>query len=140
MSPRRTLLLALLVALAGCTGAGVPGAGDDESATTETAVGTTTEPHTARGTSHIGSHLSVRAAHDVEDVTVTLAPDGDAATYGVEPGPERSFTREIHERGHDVRVVVERGDETVFDREIQGYQSFELTVHENETSVTQSVV
>ena len=39
-----------------------------------------------------------------------------------------------------ITVVVERGDETVFDREIQGYQSFQLTVYENETSRTQSVV
>jgi hypothetical protein len=137
MSPRRTLLLALLVALAGCTGVGVP---SGDSTTAETTADTTTEPHTAQGTSHIGSHLSVRAAHDVENVTVTLAPGGDASTFEVEPGPEHSLTREIHERGHDVRGVAARGDETVFDREIQGYQSFELTVYENDTRRTQSVV
>lgn len=132
------MVLALLVALAGCTGVGVPGG---DATTAETTVDTTTtEPHTAQGTSHIGSHLSVRATHNVENVTVTLAPDGDTETFEIEPGPERSVTREIQERGHDVRVVVERGDETVFDREIQGYQSFELTVYENETRRTQSVV
>ena len=147
MSPRRTLLLALLVVLAGCTGAGLPGGGGDSATTTEatttdpTETATdTTEPHTARGTSHAGSHLSVRALFGAGDLTVTLAPDGDAASFEVDEGAERSFAREIHDRGHDVRVVVERGDEVVFDQVVRDYQSYRLTVGENETSVTQTEV
>lgn len=154
MSPRRTLLLALLVVLAGCTGAGAPGGGDGTATTGTTADATTsttpttettttadtTEPHTAQGTSHAGRHLSVRASYGVENVTVTLAPDGEAADFDVDAGAERSFTREIHDRGHDVQVVVERGDEVVFDQVVRDYQYYQLTVYENETSVTQSVV
>jgi hypothetical protein len=130
-------VVALLVALAGCTGVGVP---SGDATTAETTVDNTTEPHTAQGTSHIGSHLSVRSVHNIENVTVTLAPGGETETFEIEPGPECSFTREIHERGHDVRVVVERGGETVFDREIEAYESFELFVYENKTELSQSVV
>jgi hypothetical protein len=140
----RTLLVALLVAVAGCSGAGVPGAGGDESTTAGTTVGTTTadttEPHTAQGTSHAGDHLSVRAVHGAGNVTVTLAPDGDAASFQIDEGAERSFTREIHDRGHDVRVVVARDGEVVFDQSVRGYQYYQLTVYGNETSVTQTVV
>lgn len=141
MSPRRTLLLALLVALAGCTGASAPGGGDGATTVTTTETTTaTTEPHTAQGTSHAGSHLAVRASFGVENVTVTLAPGGEASSYVVDEGAERSFTQEIHDRGHDVQVVVERDGEVVFDKVVRDYQYYQLTVRENETSVTQSVV
>jgi len=145
MSPKRVLLVALLVAVAGCTGGGsLGGIGDDTTTTTDAATtapttGDTIEPHTAHGTSHTRRHLTVRAWHDVENVTVTLAPEGDTEQFAVRAGEKRSFTGEIHERGHDVRVVVERGDETVFDRDIQSYQSFRLTIYENETSRTMAV-
>jgi hypothetical protein len=140
MSPRRTLLLVLLVALAGCTGTGMPGDGEDGTLTTDATTADTTEPHTAQGTSHAGDHFSVRAIYGAGNVTVTLAPDGDTARFEVDDGAERSLTREIHDRGHDVRVVVERDGEVVFDQSVSGYQYYELTVYENETSVTQSVV
>jgi hypothetical protein len=82
----------------------------------------------------------VRAYAGVENVTVTLAPNGETSSFDVDPGPKRSFTREIHDRGHDVRVVVERDGEVVFDRTVRNYQYYQLAVQENGTSVTQSVV
>lgn len=101
---------------------------------------TTTAPHTHRGTSHHAYHLEVRAQFDLDNVTVTLAPSGGSATYQLDAGEQRSFTHEIHNRGHGVRVVVERGDEVVFEQTIHDYEFYQVTVRENETSVTQSVV
>lgn len=161
MSPERALALALLVALAGCTGVspgGVPADGTTElpsdaterpTDTTErsaavTADGPTTasdttdratEPHTGVGTSHAPEHLSVRASVEVANVTVTLAPDGDSRTYRLDGGERRDLTREIHDRGHDVRVVVERGNETVFDQPVYGYESYAIVVEENDTQI-----
>ena len=140
MSPRRTLLLALLVALAGCTGGGVLGGGDDGGSTTAETTRDTTEPHTAEGTSHAGDHFWVRAIYGAGNVTVTLAPDGESATFDIDEGADRSFTRELHDRGHDVRVVVKRDGKVVFDQTVQGYQYYRLTVYEKETSVSLAVV
>ncbi|WP_353633429.1 hypothetical protein ABSL23_08645 [Halobacterium sp. NMX12-1] len=145
MSPTRIAAVALLVAVAGCAGL----APTDSETTAPTSAPTvtptettsdTTEPHTGVGTSHAPEHLTVRASGGVENVTVTLAPDGDTETYDLPAGREVDLTREIHDRGHDVRVVVERGDETVFDREVLGYESFDVTVHGNDTSVDYAVV
>jgi len=154
MSLRKTVVLALLVALAGCTGAGAPGgsggettAGPTVTTTTTTTASTSstpstssTDPHTGRGTSHASSHLSVQAASGVENVTVTLAPDGQSASVQVEAGTERSLTEAVHERGHDVRLTVERDGEVVFDRMVREYEYYQVTVYENETSVTHSEV
>lgn len=145
MSPKRVLALALLVVLAGCTGAGTTGDGPTTAPTTEstttTTGGSTTGPHTAVGTSHIDDHLGVRASFGVDDVTVTLAPGtDDAASYDLDEGETLDLTREIHERGHAVRVVVERGDEVVFEATVHGYQSYDVTVDANDTRVTETVV
>ncbi|GAA0266460.1 hypothetical protein [Halobacterium noricense] len=145
MSPTRIAAVALLVAVAGCTGLAPTGSETTVSTTAPTATPTettsdTTEPHTGVGTSHAPEHLTVHATSGVENVSVTLAPDGDAETYDVPAGNEVSLTREIHDRGHDVRVVVERGNEPVFDKAILAYESVDVTVHENDTSVDYVVV
>lgn len=82
----------------------------------------------------------MRASAGVENVSVTLAPDGDAATYEVAPGSEVDLTQVIHDHGHDVRVVVERGDETVYDETVAEYEYHKVTVSENDTDVTMAVV
>jgi ABC-type transport system substrate-binding protein len=148
MSLRKTVVLALLVALAGCTGAGAPGGSGGETTagptvtttTTTTASTSSTDPHTGRGTSHASSHLSVQATNGVENVTVTLAPDGQSASVQVEAGTERSLTEAVHECGHDVRLTVDRDGEVVFDRMVREYEYYQVTVYENETSVTHSEV
>ena len=155
MSPRRALAVALLVALAGCTGVGTTGgdtttgpttplttsqASETTKNTDTTTADSTTEPHTAVGTSHHSNHFSVRTGFGVENLTVTLAPDGDSETFTVSEGDELDLTHEIHERGHDVRVVVERGDEVVFDRPVYDYENYGLTVYEDDVSVDYSVV
>ena len=164
MSPNRAVLLTLLVVLAGCTGVNPGGDTDDAttglpSDTTELPTGTTerptkttdqstdagtpgrtTEPHTGVGTSHAPEHFSVRAGAEVQNVTVTLAPNGDTETHHLDAGSQLDLTREIHDRGHGTTVVVERGNETVFDETIAGYEFYRLAVYENETSVQQGVV
>jgi hypothetical protein len=146
MSPTRIAAVALLVAVAGCAGLAPTGSETTTPTSTPTATPTetttsdTTEPHTGVGTSHAPEHLRVHATSGVENVSVTLAPDGDAETYDIPAGNEVSLTREIHDRGHDVRVVVERGNETVFDRAILAYESVDVTVYENDTSVDYVVV
>lgn len=148
VSLNRTTALVLLVALGGCLGGPAPGADDSTTTpsatapttTQSTTTATTTAPHTYRGTSHNAQHLTVRAYHDLDNVTVTLAPGGDSATYQLEAGEQRSVTQEIHDRGHQVRVVVERGDEVVFERTISDYQYYRVAVQANDTSVWQSEV
>lgn len=167
MSPTRSAAaLALLVAVAGCTGlsgdagttppATEPGAGATTAPTTDpvttdpttastadsatNAGGDATEPHTASGTSHTSSHLGVRAAAGVENVTVTLAPNGSTATHSLESTGYVDLTHAIHARGHGVRVVVERGDETVFDQTVHGYEDWTVTAYENRTDVEYVVV
>jgi hypothetical protein len=152
MSLARITATALLVVVAGCTGAN-PAGGDTTTAptpdtttvpTTQTDTATptdsTTPPHTAKGTSHTATHFVVSAGANVDNVTVTLAPDGDSETYELDAADDLDLTREIHERGHDVRVVVERGDETVFDESVLGYEYYDVTVYENETNVEHAVV
>ncbi|MGB9963612.1 hypothetical protein [Halobacterium sp. CBA1126] len=147
MSPTRTAVVALLVALAGCAGF-APADDGETTVPTSTPTGThtdattspPTEPHTAVGTSHAPEHLSVRASENVDNVTVTLAPGGDTETYDLPAYREVDLTREVHERGHDVRVVVERGNETVFDRRVLAYESFDVTVYANDTRVDYVVV
>lgn len=139
MSPRPAVVLALLVVLAGCAGVGTPDSGGGPTASTPTTGATatdTTEPHTARGTSHAGDHFSVRVASDVDGVTVTVAPDGNRSQFELSGGDQRSLTRLVHDRGHDVRVVVERDGAVVFDRAVRGYEYYRLTVSENDTSVS----
>ncbi|MCD2200412.1 hypothetical protein LPA44_10970 [Halobacterium sp. KA-4] len=145
MSPTRIAAVALLVAVAGCAGLAPTSSETTAPTSAPTATPTettsdTTEPHTAVGTSHAPAHLTVRASAGVENVSVTLAPAGDAETYDVPAGNEVSLTREIHDRGHDVRVVIERGNETVFDKRVLEYEYFDVTVHENDTSVDSIVV
>lgn len=83
----------------------------------------------------------MRASYGVENVTVTVAPDdGDRSQFELSAGDQRSVTRPIHERGHDVRVVVERDGTVVFDETVAGYQYYRLAVSENDTSVTLTVV
>lgn len=137
MSPMRVLVVALLVVVAGCAGSGVPGAVDGDDTTTTTA--DTTEPYAADGTSHVSRHLTVRTGLDAGNVTVTLAPESDTERFAVRAGAERSFTRAIHERGHDVRVVVERDGEVVYEASVLAYQSHQVTVRENHTAVTKAV-
>lgn len=153
MSPTRIAAVVLLVAIAGCTGFG-PAGGDGTTApttepttvpttapTAEPTTSETTEPHTAVGTSHISTHLVVRASSGVENVTVTLSPGGGTSeTYDVPAGDELDLTREIHDRGHDVRVVVDRGSERVFDEAVLGYEYYEVVVDENDTRVEHAVV
>lgn len=136
MSRRATtpLYCVLLVAAAGC--AGVTSQPGYRTTTGEP----TAEPHTAVGTSHIDRHLTVSAHVNAGNVTVTLAPNGSSETYAVEPGDPVSLTREIHDRGHDVRVVVERDGEVVFDTTVRGYASYDVTVTENDTRVTEAMV
>ena len=141
MSPKRVLALALLVVLAGCTGAGTTGAAPTTAPTTTPTTDSTTAPHTAVGTSHIDDHFGVRAASDVDNVAATLAPGADDATsYTLNASERLDLTREIHDRGHGVRVVVERGDEVVFEATVRGYQSYDVTVEDNDTRVTETVV
>jgi hypothetical protein len=111
-----------------------------DDATTDSTTDQTTDPHTAVGTSHASSHFTVRAGAEVQNVIVTLAPSGDSDTVELEAGTQRGLTQEMHDRGHDVRVVVERGEETVFDQTVRGYQAFDLVVYENDTDVTQVAV
>ena len=155
MSPNRAVLLVLLVVLAGCTGVSPGGEAndpttelptrttdkpiDDSTTDTRTSAGTT-EPHTGVGTSHISEHFSIRAGAEVSNVTVTVAPNGSSETHRLDTGEQLDLTREIHDRGHDVTVVVERGTETVFDQTVQGYEYYEIAVYENETDVQQAVV
>lgn len=160
MSARRIVAIALLVVAAGCTGLG-PAGGDGTAApttapttgpttvptttpttapTTDSTSGETTEPHTAYGTSHVGTHLVVRAGAEAENVTVTVAPDRDGATYDVPAGDEIDLSREIHDRGHDARVVVERGSEVVFRESVLAYEYYEVVVRENDIQVEQAVV
>lgn len=138
VSPKRALLVALLVAVAGCAGSGVPG-GVADSTTAPPTTGETVEPHTADGTSHVSRHLTVRAWHDDGNVTVTLAPEGDTRQFAVRAGEERSFTRAVHDRGHDVRVVVERDGEVVYEAAVLAYQHHQVTVRDNETTVSKAV-
>lgn len=154
MSAIRLVVVVLLVVVAGCTGSGV--SGDDTTAeltteqttgeTTGSSTGETTEPsagtdqHTGHGTSHAPAHLTVRAAAGLDNVTVTLSPDGDAGTYEVPGGEELELTREVHDRGHDVRVVVERGDEVVYDETVLEYEHHRIRVHENDTDVSMGMV
>lgn len=133
MSPKRVAAVALLVAVAGCAGL----SGDPETTTAPTSE-STTEPHTAQGTSHASEHLLVSTSSGVDNVTVTLGTAGSAETYAVDGSID--LTRAVHERGHDVRVVVERGNETVFDRTVREYQYWEVHVTENATRVSQLVV
>ncbi|MCD2202278.1 hypothetical protein [Halobacterium sp. KA-6] len=145
MSSTRIAAVALLVAVAGCAGLAPTGSETTVPTTAPTATPTettsdTTEPHTGVGTSHAPDHFSVHASAGVENVSVTLAPDGDADTYDVPAGNEVSLTREIHDRGHDVRVVVDRGNETVFDKAILAYESVDVTVYANDTNVDYVVV
>ncbi|AHG05219.1 hypothetical protein HALDL1_07065 [Halobacterium sp. DL1] len=150
MSANRVLALALLVVLAGCTGAGTIGdisttASTTDATTVPTAETTTTTdstgPHTAVGTSHINDHFSVLAVHDVDNVSVTLAPGRDGEqTYSLDAGDQLDLTREIHDRDHGVWVVVECGTEVIFETRIHGYQSYEVTVDANDTRVTETVV
>ncbi|MFB6268325.1 MAG: hypothetical protein ABEH83_00160 [Halobacterium sp.] len=142
----RVLAVLLLVSVAGCTG--LSGSDTTTAGTTSTTDVTSstptterqgTEPHTAVGTSHTDTHLVVHDHTESGNVTVTLGAGSDAATYDVEDG-SLDLTREIHDRGHDVRVVVERGNETVFDQVVRKYQFWEVTVRDNDTSVTQTVV
>lgn len=149
----RIAAIALLVALAGCTGVtgDAPGIDDPDAGpttevttelttelttepTTDTTTADGTEPHTAEGTSHIDTHLLVSAGRDVDTVTVTLGTGEEAQQYPVSGSVD--LTREIHDRGHDVPVVVERGNETVFERTVYGYESYELVVYENDTRVS----
>lgn len=152
MSPSRAVLLVLLVMLAGCTGVS-PGDTEttelptstteqpvDDPTTDDETTSQTTEPHTGVGTSHAPEHFSVRAGAEVPNVTVTLAPNADTETHRLDAGRQLDLTREIHDRGHGTTVVVKRGNETVFDETIAGYEYYELTVYENETSVQQGVV
>ncbi|MFC3478688.1 hypothetical protein [Halobacterium litoreum] len=143
MSPKRVVAVALLVAVAGCTGLGGSDTTTTVDETTVETTGTTdatTEPHTAVGTSHIDRHLSVRASYGAGNVTVTLAPDGDTETYVVEEGDRLSLTREIHDRGHGVPVVVERGGEVVFNATVEDYEYYEVVVDENDTRVSSAMV
>jgi hypothetical protein len=152
MSLARITAIALLVVVAGCTGAGPTDGGTTTAPTTDsttvpttqtataTPADSTTPPHTAKGTSHTATHFVASAGANVDEVTVTLAPDGDNETYELEAADELDLTREIHERGHDVRVVVERGDETVFDQSILGYEYYDVTVYEDQTNVEYAVV
>lgn len=158
MSPKRGVVLVLLVVLAGCTGVSPGGASDPTSeapssttelpsSTTELPTSTTpattdqtTAPHTGVGTSHAPEHFSVRAGAEVPNVTVTLAPNADTETYRLDAGSQLDLTREIHNRGHEVQVVVERGNETVFDQTVYGYESYDVVVYENDTRVTMAEV
>lgn len=152
MSLARITAIALLVAVAGCTGAGPADGGTTTAPTTDpttvpstqtdttTYTDSTTEPHTAKGTSHTATHFVVSTGAYVDNLTVTLAPDGDSESYELDAADELDLTREIHERGHDVRVVLERGDETVFDQSILGYEYYDVTVYENQTNVEYAVV
>ncbi len=144
MSPTRIAAVALLVAVAGCTGlAPTDGAGTTAPATaptTEEPTAETTQPHTGVGTSHAPDHLTVRAGAGVENVTVTLASDGDDGTHAVPAGREVDLTREVHDRGHDVHVVVERGGEVVYEGDVLEYEYHRVTVDQNDTDVTMSVV
>lgn len=145
MSPTRIAAVALLVAVAGCAGLAPTGSETTVPTTAPTATPTeptsdTTAPHTGVGTSHAPEHLMVRASAGVENVTVTLAPDGDAESYDVPAGREVDLTREIHDRGHDVRVVVERGGEVVYEADVLGYEHHRVTVNENDTDVSMAVV
>ncbi|CQH51477.1 uncharacterized protein HHUB_1736 [Halobacterium hubeiense] len=145
MSPTRIADVALLVAVAGC--AGLAPTGSETAPTTaptatptETTSSDTTAPHTGVGTSHSPEHLTVRASAGVENATVTLAPDGDAESYEVPAGREVDLTREIHDRGHDVHVIVERGGEVVYEADVLGYEHHRVTVNENDTDVSMAVV
>ena len=140
MSPNRAVLAVLLVVFAGCSGASPGGA---TTSTTDFPTDTatqTTAPHTGVGTSHAPEHFHVRAGGETSNVTVTLAPNGDTETYRLDSGRQLDLTREIHDRGHDTTVVVERGNETVFDETVAGYEYYELTVYENDTNVEQAMV
>lgn len=148
MSLPRLVALGLLVVAAGCAGlggsadsptTGVPAESVTDDTTTQ-ATASTTDPHTAVGTSHISEHLTVRASYGVENVTVILEPDADSATYAVPEGEEIELTREIHDRGHDVRVAVERDGDVVFEKTIYGYEHHEVRVLENSTTVSTAVV
>lgn len=138
MSPKRVLAVALLVAAAGCAGVDVPG-GVGNDATAPTTASDTVEPHTAVGTSHVSDHLTVGAWHDAEGVTVALGPEGDAKQFAVRAGEERLFTREVHNRGHDVRVVIERDGEVVYEASVAASEHCRITVRENETTRTKMV-
>jgi hypothetical protein len=154
----RLVAIALLVVVAGCTGfsgdtttTDDPDAGPTTELTTEPTTALTTEPtsdtstadgtepHTAEGTSHIDTHLVVDPQTGVDNVTVTLGTGENAETYPVEAG-YLDLTREIHERGHEVPVVVVRGNETVFEQTVYGYQYYHVSISENDTSVSQTVV
>jgi len=145
MAPTRLAAVALFVAVAGCTGLAPTGSDTTTPTTAPATVPTettsdTTSPHTGVGTSHAPEHLTVRASAGVENVSVTLAPDGDAASHEIPAGREVDLTQVIHDRGHDVRVVVERGDETVYDETVAEYEYHKVTVSENDTDVTMTVV
>lgn len=154
VSAIRLVAVVLLVVAAGCTGGGV---GEDDTtaelttqrpteAATDAPSGETTDAsagggqHTGQGTSHAPAHLTVRAAAELDNVTVTLSPDGDAETYEVSGGDEVELTREVHDRGHDVRVVVVRGDEVVYDETVREYEHHRIRVHENSTDVSTVMV
>lgn len=164
MSPTRIAAVVLLVVVAGCAGlSGDPGtttAPTTEPTTLPTTESTddsttelptsdsmsdstsdstpTTEPHTAHGTSHTSTHLVVDNRTTGENVTVTLGTGAGATTYDVVDSAD--LTREVHDRGHDVEVVVERGDETVFEETVRGYEYYEVAVYENDTSTSYVVV
>lgn len=148
MPPTRIAVVVLLVAVAGCTGLAptdgaettAPATAPTTELTTEQPTTETTQPHTGVGTSHAPTHLTVRAGAGVENVTVTLAPGGDDATYEVPAGREVDLTREVHDRGHDVHVVVERGGEVVYEADVLEYEYHDVVVRGNDTDVTMSVV
>jgi len=82
---------------------------------------------------------SVPASCGVDNVTVALAPDTDGAATD-DLSERETSTREIHDRDHGVTVVVERGDEVVFESFVRGYQSYDVAVEANDTRVTETVV
>jgi hypothetical protein len=150
MSPRPAVVLALFVVLAGCAGVGTPDSGGGPTASTPTTAATpaptttttadTTEPHTARGTAQAGAHFPERVSSDVDSVTVTVAPDGNRSQFELSGGDMHWLTQSVHDRGHGVRVVVERVEAVVFDRTVWGYEYYRLAVSEMDTSVSLTAV
>ncbi len=82
----------------------------------------------------------MRVASDVDGVTATVAPDGNRSQFELFGGDKHWLTQPVHDRGHDVRVVVERDGAVVFDRAVRGYEYYRLTVAENDTSVSLTAV
>lgn len=113
--------------------------------TTENSDNQSTDPHTAKGTSHTNTHLEVDVAAQDLIVEIRLYEDGPAGTptfnetYEWGYGDGVDLTRQVHELDPAYAEIVVNGTE-VWNGTIREYETYRITVNETAASVEYSVV